>query len=153
MTAADVRNAQMAVVRGRRNETGPAISTVIVALTAILFSFEARSYGFQTDSADKHFKVIRDALIEGKLRESPRGRPNPADRWRNALAVVRRRPEWIRSRHLGPALGEKLLRPQRLIAKLLKSTVTPPRVMITGQAPLLWRCESEDGPCGGAPPA
>jgi len=42
---------------------------------------------------------------------------------------------------------------QRLMRKLLKSAGEPPRVMITGQAPFVWRCAGEDGPLCRTSPA
>ena len=42
---------------------------------------------------------------------------------------------------------------QRLMRKLLKSAITPPRVMITDRPPFLWRCEGEDGPSCRTSPA
>ena len=42
---------------------------------------------------------------------------------------------------------------QRLMRKLLKAAVTPPRVMITDKLRFLWRCEGEDGPSRRASPA
>ena len=52
------------------------------------------------------------------------------DRRRATLALARRRSERLRSRRLGPTRRDTRAA-QRLMKRLLKSAVTPPRVMIT----------------------
>src|SRR5208283_3409616 len=74
------------------------------------------------------------------------------DRRRDALAVARRRSEWLRSRRPGPA-SKRHARCAAAHEEALENRRHAAARDDHGQAPFVWRCEEEDGPSTRTSPA
>ena len=83
------------------------------------------------------------------LRDSPSPR---LDRGREALALARRRSEWLRSRCPGSA-PQRHPRGAKAHEEVLEIGGHATARHDHGQTPFLWRRENEDGPCRGTSPA
>ena len=103
---------------------------------------------WEPDDARVSRPVLRERGGEIPPRHSPRG----LDRRRDALAVARRRSEWLRSRRPGAA-SKRHARGAAAPEEALEIRRHASARDDHGPAPFVWRCEEEDGPSTRTSPA